>query len=275
MRPPTIGLAIALPDDPLLERFLAIVARWCTLKHADAGEPVDAWIVTDSAESSLITTDAPVLVWTRHPQRVAGQTWPEDAILIGPGAPDGLVGEHRNVSVPEPAVDASIVPFVPPLIRRRWRSRFGLPSDLVVGLDEGASPDLPDHLRTTALAVAAVAVATGDGVLSALSWGAPTVTDLQTARRLGLGPAVKAVEADHLSEAASELTQSEEHMAELAWTGRRLVEESFDLAGAAYRAVQVAGLQPGEDNSHGVLSRLNELSASPETAWSIIHEIGK
>jgi hypothetical protein len=273
MSRPTVGLAIALPDDSLLGHFLGVIARWCTLRQASAGESVDAWIVTDSSDPTLITLDVPVLVWTRRSQPVAAQQWPEGAILIGPSVPDGLIGDHRGVSVPEPYVDASLIPFVPPLIRRRWRNRFGLPSDMVVVLHDGAGPDLPSHLRATALAVGAVAVATGDDVLAPLAWGAPTVTDVQTARRLRLGPAVKAVEAAHLAESAHALTQSEPQMAELAWRGRRLVEETFDLAGSAYRAVQAADICPGKDRSHGVLSRLNELSASPQTAWSIIREI--
>jgi hypothetical protein len=143
---------------------------------------------------------------------------------------------------------------------------------MVVRLDAG-DPHIPVHLRATALAVGAVAVVTGDEVLSALAWGAPTVTDVQTARRLSLGEAVKAVEADQVAETARELAQSEPQMSELAWKGRRLVEAEFDLASAAYRVVRAAGLYPGDDGSHGVLSRLSELWACPQTARSIIREI--
>jgi hypothetical protein len=270
---PTLGLAVAPPGDSLLARFLAVVARWCLVRQADAADSVDAWVVTDNSDPSFITPNVPVLVWTRDPQRPLAQDWPPSAILIGPHVPDGFVGAHQSLAVPEPAVDAAMVPYVPPLVRQRWRTRFGLPSDMVVYLNDESGMDLPVLLRGSALAVGAVAVATGDHVLGALAWGAPTVTDIKTARRLGLGRAVTVAQPELFAGAAHELTQSETRMSELSWAGRRLVEQTFDLAGTAYRAMEAAGIQPGEDRSHGVLSRLNELWASPQTAWSIIQGI--
>lgn len=273
MSRPTIGLAIALPDDPLLARLLIAVARSCAVRQADATEPVDAWIVTDNSDPTSITPDAPLLVWTRLPRAAAVRNWPRAAVVLGPRVPTGAAGGYRSISLPEAAVDTFVIPYVAPMIRQRWRSRYGLPRDMVVELPSGSNRDLPEHLRATALAVTAVAVATGDDVLSALAWGAPTVTDEGTARRLHLGPAVKAVEADHLAEAAYELTQSEPQMAELAWTGRRLVERTFDLGGAAHRAMHAADLLHEGSHVDGVLSRLHELLASPQASASIIREL--
>jgi hypothetical protein len=273
MSRPTIGLAITLPDDPLLARLLIAIARSCVVRQADATEPVDAWMVTDNSDPASITADVPLLVWTRLPRTTAVRSWPRAAVVLGPRVPTGAVGAHHSVSVPEAAVDTSMIPYVAPIIRQRWRTRYGLPRDMVVELESGAGPGLPEHLRATALAVTAVAVATGDPVLSALAWGAPTVTDVGTARRLRLGTSVKTVEADHLAEAAHELTQSEPQMSELAWAGRRLVERTFDLDSAADRTILAAGFPSEGSQFDGVSSRLHELSASPQASASMIREL--
>ena len=269
MTRPTLGLALSPPWDPLLTRFLAMIARWSSVRQASAGDPVDGWIVTDDIDPSRISSGLPVLVWTRSSGGAVEARWPE-AIVVGPLCN----GTERGVLVPDPNIDATAIPYVAPLVRGRWRQRYGLPTDLVLRIDDDAGSDVAMSLRPTALAVAAVIVATGDAVLNALAWGAPTVTDEVTARRLRLGGVVEAVAPPDLLATAHQLSHSVRRMAELAWSGRVLVEETFDIARVAHSALEMAELlRPRAAGSREVVARLNELWATPQRSWSMIQAI--
>ena len=269
MTRPTLGIATTASADPLLARFLGVIARWTAVRQAYPSDVVDWWLVTDGVSPDAITSDIPVMVWTNAAGPEPASRWPR-AIVVGPHGGHG----SREVVVPDPNVDATAIPYVPPLLRLRWRRRYALPSNLVLRVDDAAS-DVSTHLRATALAVASVVIATGDAALSAMAWGAPTVTDDSTAERLGLGDAVETGPAGQLAEAAARVLDSPTRMAELAWLGRRVVEERFDIAGAAYSALRLAGLHTAEDGTRAVVSDLNELWTSPDSAWSIIRAIGR
>jgi hypothetical protein len=264
---PTLGLAIATSVDALLARFLGVMARWTSVRQAYPSDAVDWWLVTDGVSQEAIGGDTPVMVWTDDPGPDVASRWP-DAIIVGPRGGHG----RRGVVVPDPSVDATMIPYVPPLVRQRWRRRYGLPGELVLRVDDDAA-DVSALLRPTALAVASVVIATGDAVVSSLAWGAPTVTDEKTAERLRLGNAVEAVNDGRFAEAAARLVGSQARMAELAWRGRSAVEERFDLAGAAYSALQMADMHPPEGGARAVVSQLNALWASSDSAWSIIRAI--
>jgi hypothetical protein len=266
-------MAITPRDDPHLRRFLIAMGRSCSLRQAEPADAVAAWIVTDDSDQRLITTSVPVFVWTRDARRAATD-WPPTAILLCAGQTAGDEAGRLVVPVPEPAVDTSTVTYVNPLLRARWRNRYGMPADLVVTLEADGRPrDLPIGLRDTALAVAAVAVATGDAVLDALAWGAPTVSDSQTAERLLLGEAAWVAPPDQLVDAARNLARSQTRMSELSWAGRSLVEARFDLVSAVNQAFAIAELPVGAATLKPLHALLAELRASEPVAWSIIRQV--
>ncbi len=268
----TLGLAITRSTDPTLVTLLTYLRRWCDIRQADPADAVDAWMVDDATDPAMVNAGSPVIVWTRDAQTPAARRWSELGTLVGPSSAT-TSPDLATLTVPEPGVDATACFYVAPLVRRRWRDRLGLPADLVIpiGLDRGAA--LPPELMPTALAVASVVVAVGDLVLGAMCWGAPTATDDQTAARLGLAGAVHIADQADLAAAGAALCRDDGEMARLSWSARRLVEESFDLAGAAYTVAETARLVRQVDPSAGVLTRLNELWASPATALALVRKI--
>jgi hypothetical protein len=140
-----------------------------------------------------------------------------------------------------------------------------------VGLD--GDDRVPPQLMPTAIAFASVVVGAGEVVLDAMCWGAPTVTDGTTAARFGLAGAVRVADRGDLAAAGAALCRDGGEMARLSWRARRLVEHSFDIAGAAHTIAQTARLVRQIDPSAGVLSRLNELWASPTTALALVRKI--
>lgn len=137
--------------------------------------------------------------------------------------------DHGVVLVPEDGIDTDRWPPLAPVVRQRWRERFGLPSDLVIGLEPGAHlGDLP-----TDLALASVAVVTGPATVLALALATPVVTGPDTAARLGLRPGLDAeVVADlgQLGAVARALAADQDRAAAFSRRGRRFAERHLDLA---------------------------------------------
>lgn len=268
----TLGLAITRSADPALVTLLTYLRRWCTVRHADPQDAVEAWMVDDATDPSMVAPGAPVLVWTRDAQAPAARRWSEVGTLVGPASVTTSPGVEM-LTVPEPGVDATACSYVAPLVRRRWRDRLGLPADMVIDVGPDGDAGLPPRLMPTALALASVVVGAGDVVLGAMCWGAPTVADDVTAARLGLAGAVHVADRGDLMGVAAALCRDDGEMARLSWRARRLVEDSFDVAGAAYTIAKTARLVGQIDPSAGVLSRLNELWASPTTALALVRKI--
>lgn len=271
--PPTLGIALSGRPDYTLARFLVLADRWVGVRYADALEDgVDAWLVTDDVGINRWVASRPLLVWTRAPDAPAAQRWPDTAVRVVPCASEP-VGTDGALRVPEPGVDLMSIPFVAPLVRRRWRERYQLPDCMVVRLEGDRVAGVPKAATASALAVGSAATATGADVLTALAWGLPTVTDPATASRLALDGVVEVAEAGELAAAAERLCGSDERMAELAWAGRRRAEDRFDLGAAVVRALAAVGVGPRGNHSHRVLSCLQELWASPESAASMVQKI--
>lgn len=263
----TLGLpAQAPPGDPLLRALLRILKRWCRVRYAEVEDQVDAWLVTDASDPSEIATDVPVLIWTRDPLGPAALCWAEVGTLVAPSTSDGC----PPLAIPDPGVDATQIPWVAPHVRARWRRRLDLPQGLVV---RPGTVELPEHLRSTALAVGAVGVVSGDTVLSLMAWGLPVVTDAGTERRLGLDGAVAVADGVDSVGAAQELAMDEPRMSTLSWRARRLVETRYDLATAAHRVAVAGSLQELVDPSSGVLTELSALWSSPGTARAMVGRI--
>lgn len=269
MTQPTLGLALTPPTDPALLDLLVHMRRWCAVRQADSSDPVDAWMVTEGVDPALVSAGPLVLVWTRNPASAAPR-WSGRGILVGPAS--SMAG-WGGLSIPDTGVDATDAEFMAPVVRQRWRRRLALPPHTVIHLGDEGVAGLPARLEVTALATAAVVVASGDAVLRAMAWGAPTVTDPETAARLDLGGSVRVAATGEGEHVARALCNDEHAMALLAWRGRQRVEERHDLVGAAYRVAEAARIVPVADPTGGVLSLLTELWASPATAVSMLRAV--
>ena len=272
MTAPTLGLVFPPADDPLLDETLHILSKWITPRHAKRGDEVAAWFVTDRTTPDLVGV-GPTIVWARS----ASTTWTgaADAVYALPGLVGRAAEDDRHVTIPDPGCDAASVAFTPPLVRRRWRQRLGLPDGMLVDLDAGERTSASQPTRATQLMVGAVATGRGDVVLAALGSGLPLVTDAGTHAMLGLGDAAVVADPDGFAETAADVARSEQWMAALAWRGRVLVEQRFDIGGAAWRLLRAClGEAAMPDETHGVSSLLGELWTPPRTALDIAHAIG-
>lgn len=267
----TLGLAIAPPSDRTMTALLRVLRRWAVVRQAEPGDDVDAWLVTDATDPAWVSPGRPVLVWTRDASAAATR-WGDAGILVVPRGPR-TEAPANAIAIPEPHVDTSSIPFVAPLLRDRWRRSLGLPAGMVTTLSGDADGRVTPRLRPTALAVAAVAVARGGAALTAMAWGAPTVTDESTADRLGIAGCVAVAASGREAGTAASLAADPVAMAALAWRARTEVESRFDLAAAAASVARAAGLMTAHDPSGGVVACLEELRASPSTARAVARRI--
>jgi glycosyltransferase involved in cell wall biosynthesis len=139
-------------------------------------------------------------------------------------------------------------------VRRRLRWARGLPEAAVLEQAEdgwrwpGRADPLADDLVPTAMACAsAVAVTEPARLLEAMAWGAPTVSDPASARRVGAVAGTHVLvgaDADERRRLATELAADQALASRLSWAGRRLVEWRHDAGRAAMRLVELLGLRP-------------------------------
>ena len=164
------------------------------------------------------------------------------------------------VLVPRSGVDVSRWPPLAPLVRGRWRERYDLPADLVVGVD----PPLDEVRPEASLALAAAAIVVGEPTALALALGTPIVTSAANAKRFGLRPGVEAEVAAGPAAAAAlarEVAADDVRAARLSRRGRRFAESHLDL-GAPARELQVSlGLAepPSPSLADPIAARLDEL----------------
>jgi hypothetical protein len=178
-----------------------------------------------------------------------------------------LVGRGA-VLVPSAGLEVDRWPPLAPLVRRRWRERYGLPARHVVRvrrIDEDADPTS----LSTQLAVASAAVVGGPPTLLALALGTPVVTSADTARRLGLtaGREVEvATDRATARELADAIAADDGWAATLSRRGRRFAELHLDLGRPARLVAERLGLRvPERGPCAKVEARLAEL-ATPEAS---------
>lgn len=213
------------------------------LRSVPAGVPTALWAADAAELASVAPTAFPAVYLSADPE------------AIGRGA----------VAVVADALAVAEIPFLPPLVRRRWRARLGLPDRLVVAVEPSAGPH-GDAL--TNLALAAAAVVTGPLLASALALGTPVVTTAAEAARLGLrdGHEVDLADPDLASACeglARSLADDEERAARMSLGARRFAEASLDLCHIADLVLDRLGLTgpPGTQDLPAALDRrLAELS---------------
>ena len=205
----------------------AEVVSWAV--HERSGRPAPDAVLVSEVELLEGLPAVPVAVWVDDH---------EDLGVAAAARVEAALSHHRElvgqgvVFVPRTGIDTNRWPPIAPLVRQRWRHRFGLPRELVVGLEPGAHPDdLP-----TDLALASVAVVTGPATVLALALGTPVVTSPDTADRLGLRPGLDAEVAEDPDGAAGlarSVAVDEERAAALSRRGRRFAERHLDLGAPA------------------------------------------
>ncbi len=200
-----------------------------------AGVEPSALLVADEAALDEAPPEVPRAVWVADADghrrvRAAGAT-----LSLSPQAEAVAAGA---VLVPRAGIDLSRWPPIAPLVRQRWRERFGLPRELVVAVEPGHdADDLP-----TDLAMASVAVIAGPDTALALALATPVVTSVETAGRMGLRAGVDVEVADSpdaATDLARRIASSEHRAAALSRRGRRFAERRLDL-GPAVQAVIVS-----------------------------------
>jgi hypothetical protein len=147
-------------------------------------------------------------------------------------------------AVPAPGIDATEWRPVVPFVRARWRRRLGLPEQLVASLGVPGAPPVDDATAADALFLCAAAVVGPGHVLRALALGTPTVCDEGTAELVGAvdGRHVVVASGRDARAAAEALARDLPRAAVLARTGRRLVEDRFDVAASARRVAAALDL---------------------------------
>ena len=230
----------------------ATVVSWHRTRQlgADVSLP-DAVLATSVALLDELPA-VPTAVWVTHPQDLRAAHEADVEVVLAHRA--DLV-DHGAVLVPPVGIDLSRWPPIAPLVRDRWRSRHGLPAELVVAVEHATeAADL-----AASLALASAAVVTGPSITLALALGTPSVTSPETARRLGLRPGLD-VEVAGGPEAADrlarEIAADPARAARLSRRGRRYAENHLDLGRPAAVVRRRLGLAPPAGPGAGALAHL-------------------
>jgi hypothetical protein len=223
---PRMGILAEPGSAPGFVALVRALSPWCR-PQATGPAPV-AWLASSPAAAG---DHRPVAVWT-------------DGVVATPDGP---------VTFPYPGFDLRSYLPMAPVVRRRWRSRLGLPATLVVDAGE-----VPDDLAPTALALASVVVATGARLAEALAWGAPCVTDAASAAAIGAGEGEVAIGAS-----PHDIAGDDGWASALSAGGRRLAERRLDQHAAARRVAGALGLVHSAGAAHRVLDEMHAPANSP------------
>ena len=261
-RPAVIALLVT-PEPPAeLQRLLVDMRPWCVaLADEPTLDPV-AYMATSPNAPGLrrkVGTGRPVAVWVRDAAEAdAARALGARALLT----PDAAVATRDDVlRVPSGvAVDVDDIAPVPPFVRSRYRRAYALPEELTLDL---RNTHLAAELLPAALGLCSACVAIGGDLLVALAWGAPSVTDEESAATIGARSEVEvdiAGTRDPL-EMAALLAGDERRAARLSRGGRRLAEARCSTARVASILADRLGLVPsGADLAYAHLeAALNRL----------------
>lgn len=223
-----------------------------------AGGPVPDAILATSVIALPVLPPVPVAVWVDTDEEFDTATSAGVAAVLS-SRPE-LV-DRGAIHVPRFGIDVSRWPPIAPLVRSRWRARYDLPADLVVGVDVSIDADRPEET----LSLAAAAVVVGDATPLALALGTPVVTSEANARRYGLRPDLDVALAagPHAAQGlAAEIARDDVLAARLSRRGRHAAERRLDLGSPAREIRRRLGLSVAGPASPSdlVAERLEELA---------------
>lgn len=271
---PRLRVLVGVEPPESLRRLLVAAAKRVAFASDVPSRPLPAVWYRD-----VIGPDpaAPYAVWAaNHDDLDLAPASGAAAVLTDDHDVADAVGQ-RAVFVPEQDVigDARLML---PATRRRLRHARGLPGTLILQTAEegwswsaadGEDVSVPPALYATALGVASAVVATGEHLLPAFAWGAPTVTDPATALRVHARPGADTVVVEDPSrraERARALAADEPEAAQVATAGRRLVELRHDLATSVDHLLRRLRLRPSRQQPrHAVRDLLAELHTPAES----------
>jgi len=273
---PLLGLALGRRAPASLVPLLAAASTWCRPRALDpaAGEP--AAVLAREESVRALPPGARLALWAEAPEEVDSAAGRRAVAVVSDDPSTVEAAGGRGVFAASER-HARARSFLSPFVRHRLRQARGLPARAVLEQtaegwrwSEGRVP-LEQELVPTALAVAAAAVVTErDRLLEALAWGAPSVSDAETASAIRAVAGRDVVVADDPArrrELASNLAADVERAAGLSWAGRRLVERWHDAGSGAIRLVDLLALRPipRESPAEVAVRELSLLGAASES----------
>lgn len=181
---PILGLVVAGEPPPELIQLLVEMHPWCEVRGAEPQLAAAAWLVSTPRAPGIeaaAQSGRPWALWLDDAsgQQAAEELGPTLVVTAFPAVARSsgallIPGDHN--------APADRIRAIPPFVRDRLRRRSRLPAILVADVDSGA---VPEDLIPAVLAVCSACIVTGERVVEALAWGAPTVTDAASAAAAG------------------------------------------------------------------------------------------
>jgi hypothetical protein len=244
------------------EPFTALVrslAHFYDVRAVDPGNPRPAGRLASSplaagAHSAARDEFVPLAVCLETPSDVEMAVEIGAPIVVAPNSVAiELALDQEVVTIPDHGIDGQRWPAASPFVRQRRRTRFRLPSTLIVEVGTEQAPLLDHDVQLSALALASAAIAVGPTCLHALALGTPVVTDAATSAWLGATP-------DHdviVSDPASAHSYAEHLAADMPLAAA--------LSSAAVRLVRRK-----HDTFAGALRVMARLSAASRSVWPMV-----
>lgn len=261
---------LVTPEPPAgLRRLLVDMQPWCVaLADEPTLDPV-AYVATSPTAPGLrgkARSGRPVAVWVRNNAEADAARALGARVLIA--TEPGVADSDDVLRIPaDVQVDVDQITPVPPFVRARFRRAYALPEELIIDLRD---TDLPAAVLPTALGVCSACIAVGENLLAALAWGAPTVTDAQSAATLGARAGVD-VDIDSGRDPltlAARLARDDRRAARLSRAGRRLAEKWCSTARAAPLLADRLGLVPsGGDLAYAHLEAALDRLQTPAVSF--------
>ena len=250
---PLLGLALGRRPPVSLVPLLVAASAWCRPRALDpvAGDPAAILARTETAGGLPSATR--LALWAERPEELESAAGRRAAAVVSDDPSTVEAAGSRGVyAAAERQARGRL--FLSPFVRDRLRQARGLPALALLEQTAGgwrwaeSRDPLERELVATAMAAAAaVAVTDRDALLEALAWGAPSVSDSETAaavRAVEGRDVLVADEPERRRKLASHLAADAERAAGLSWAGRKLVERWHDADAAAIRLVDLLGLRP-------------------------------
>jgi hypothetical protein len=250
---PLLGLALDRRPPDSLKPLLVALYRWCVPSTIEPGAPEPDAVMATVASAGRVPPGRPLALWVGSAAEAGSAAAGRAAAIVADQPATVDAAGDRGVLAParDHATGRSVVS---PFVRQRLRWARGLPASAVLEQTDagwrwpGLAVPLDDDLVPTAMACAsAVTVAEPGGLLEAMAWGAPCVSDPGSAEQVGAVADTHVLVAagpDRRRRLADDLSADRALASRLSWAGRRLVERRHDAGRAAMRLVELLGLRP-------------------------------
>ncbi len=247
---PQLALLAGFEDTSPWEPLVLALRPWCHPVAFDPslGAPAATLALAPDAPGidAALAGPGPVAVIVDDRTRIPANVMERADVLITTTTVAFEALGERSVLISPDAVGADGHPPLSAFVRSRWRRRLGLPDPWFVQLGTANAWRGPDDAIHAALAVCSAAAIRGPMLTTALSLAAPTVTDPDSAERLGAVANVHLVIASPagFDAALDALAADPARATAIGFGGRQLVEERHDLGSAAQEILERVGILP-------------------------------